>query len=742
MEHPAQQKERGGGEEEEQEENYDEEESRENQKKFRSALNKRYRYLLSEKGMTYLEKNDFDIEDTDEKNLSSVFPFLLDQDIRYYGDKTLPDFSKMDQMPQGNSFLVQIKTTKNISEPDDRQVSLFLFPFFLIFPSFSEPLKQKGTTAAAAGPLRMLCLTVTDGRTTARAVEASPIPSLKMTTPPGTKLLLTNAQIDKGLLLLRKENVQVLGGRVEVLVASWEASRFKRPKHAKDEERPPPFTPLSLQQKERQNKGRGSNDKKGEGSEKLGESQSSKKVDPPKPSTQPQRQSQQSRPQSQPKTQPKSQPKTQPQSQTQPQRQQSRPQSQPKTQPQSQPKTQPQSQTQPQRQQSRSQSQPKTQPQSQTQPPTQRQPESQSQSQPQQQKQKQRQKQKQNSQPQSRQTPNRQEKKETQNEERSKRNYQSRNAHPKKSFTTPPSSVPSSEVPHSPSSSLSSSPFPVSESGPSPISASKNQDTLKPEMVSQYSLQMAEDFVPPSTSSYLPDQDRNQPHSQGVYQPQHPPYPLHQQPYQHSQQPVYYRSSPTHSPHPPRQHYESRSYQHRNYHRHHAQQQQSQTQQGSVTASQPPSQPEQESQPQQSQQQLSQPKQEKRVKAELYVPAGRREGNKRAGEAKEKEKEKEKTPDQEKVEAAEKPSGEKDSKGGEKKNQDNRGRQKGEKEANKMAGGKDWKPVKGERCQAQWKDGKWYPGIVIKPSDSDRFLVQFIGYGDTMSLPFKRLRPT
>lgn len=52
------------------------------------------------------------------------------------------------------------------------------------------------------------------------ALEYWPIPALRATTPAGTKLLLRDVPVRRGMMLLTPENCSVLGGSVAALEAA------------------------------------------------------------------------------------------------------------------------------------------------------------------------------------------------------------------------------------------------------------------------------------------------------------------------------------------------------------------------------------------------------------------------------------------------------------------------------------------------------------------------------------------
>ena len=61
----------------------------------------------------------------------------------------------------------------------------------------------------------MLRLKLTDGKVTAVAVEYRPIGHLNLDIPPGTKLLLTDALVQSGVVMLQEKMVKVLGERAK-----------------------------------------------------------------------------------------------------------------------------------------------------------------------------------------------------------------------------------------------------------------------------------------------------------------------------------------------------------------------------------------------------------------------------------------------------------------------------------------------------------------------------------------------
>ncbi|XP_072461727.1 recQ-mediated genome instability protein 1 isoform X2 [Notamacropus eugenii] len=78
-----------------------------------------------------------------------------------------------------------------------------------------------------ANPTRMLMLQITDGVRQIQGMEYQPIPALHQTVPPGTKILIHgNISYRLGVLLLKPENVKVLGGEVDALVEEHAQERI------------------------------------------------------------------------------------------------------------------------------------------------------------------------------------------------------------------------------------------------------------------------------------------------------------------------------------------------------------------------------------------------------------------------------------------------------------------------------------------------------------------------------------
>lgn len=73
---------------------------------------------------------------------------------------------------------------------------------------------------------RMLKLTLTDGHTFCQGIELESIPQISINkTAPGSKVLLRNAEVRSGYILLHPACCTYLGGKVVGLYEKWVISR-------------------------------------------------------------------------------------------------------------------------------------------------------------------------------------------------------------------------------------------------------------------------------------------------------------------------------------------------------------------------------------------------------------------------------------------------------------------------------------------------------------------------------------
>lgn len=86
----------------------------------------------------------------------------------------------------------------------------------------SAPKANEESQAAPS----LLKLSLTDGESYIQALELLPLLSIsRKNTPPGSKILINNAKVLAGYLLLTPENCKLLGGNVPALVEKWELAK-------------------------------------------------------------------------------------------------------------------------------------------------------------------------------------------------------------------------------------------------------------------------------------------------------------------------------------------------------------------------------------------------------------------------------------------------------------------------------------------------------------------------------------
>ncbi|XP_032248878.1 recQ-mediated genome instability protein 1 [Phoca vitulina] len=166
-------------------------------------------------------------EENDNVNLSQaqmnkqVFEQWLLTDLRDLEHPVLPD--GILEVPKGELngfFALQINSLVDVSQPAYSQI---------------QKLRGKNTTNDLitaetqvtpkpweAKPSRMLMLQLTDGIVQMQGMEYQSIPALHSDLPPGTKILIYgNISFRLGVLLLKPENVKVLGGEVDALLEEY-----------------------------------------------------------------------------------------------------------------------------------------------------------------------------------------------------------------------------------------------------------------------------------------------------------------------------------------------------------------------------------------------------------------------------------------------------------------------------------------------------------------------------------------
>lgn len=126
---------------------------------------------------------------------------MLQYDLRDIGDAAFPEDFTKDPSSLERPIVVQIQKIRNVSAP-------------------------KANEESTSAP-RMLKLTLHDGKSVCTGLEISPISTLSINTPPGTKLLLKNEDLEvcHGVIWLTANVISVLGGKVSHMIEKWELNR-------------------------------------------------------------------------------------------------------------------------------------------------------------------------------------------------------------------------------------------------------------------------------------------------------------------------------------------------------------------------------------------------------------------------------------------------------------------------------------------------------------------------------------
>ncbi|GMH33214.1 hypothetical protein BSKO_01048 [Bryopsis sp. KO-2023] len=171
------------------------------------------------------------LQELDTLNVHLLRQHLLNSDFKKVGHVCIPDaVNKANATFQG-PVVLQVSSARDITRP------------------------EKGV--ASDGGKRMMFLTLTDGRSTCRCLEYKQVSSLSDAMAPGTKIVLRNATVKAGVIILDTKSIQVLGGRVDDLAEAWEIERkfgASRPK-GDDEEMAPAFKHFDPRRTGRHNKG-------------------------------------------------------------------------------------------------------------------------------------------------------------------------------------------------------------------------------------------------------------------------------------------------------------------------------------------------------------------------------------------------------------------------------------------------------------------------------------------------------
>lgn len=121
--------------------------------------------------------------------------------MRDIGEGAFPEEFTKDTSKLEKPIVVQIQKIRNVSAP-------------------------KANEESSYAP-RMLKLTLHDGKSTCTGLETTPVTSISINTPPGTKLLLNNEGLEAchGVLWLTPSVVTILGGKVSHMIEKWELNR-------------------------------------------------------------------------------------------------------------------------------------------------------------------------------------------------------------------------------------------------------------------------------------------------------------------------------------------------------------------------------------------------------------------------------------------------------------------------------------------------------------------------------------
>lgn len=150
-----------------------------------------------------------------------VFEQWLLTDLRDLEHPLLPD--GILEVPKGELngfFALQINSLVDVSQPAYSQIQKLRGKNNMndLITAETQVIQKPWE----AKPSRMLMLQLTDGIVQMQGMEYQPIPVLHSNLPPGTKILIYgNISFRLGVLLLKPENVKVLGGEVDALLEEY-----------------------------------------------------------------------------------------------------------------------------------------------------------------------------------------------------------------------------------------------------------------------------------------------------------------------------------------------------------------------------------------------------------------------------------------------------------------------------------------------------------------------------------------
>lgn len=156
----------------------------------------------------YVPKNDEDL-------FEKVYEQWLSLDLREMGERSLPaNLSKQNKTTLQGNYAVQVIYFKDISKSKLSQLQTIRNMYKL-----TRSCKDKDKENEFESGKRTLYLQITDGVETLFAFEYELVKCLNLYMSPGVKILLTGPLIVRnGEILLKNNNVKVLGGEVDELL--------------------------------------------------------------------------------------------------------------------------------------------------------------------------------------------------------------------------------------------------------------------------------------------------------------------------------------------------------------------------------------------------------------------------------------------------------------------------------------------------------------------------------------------
>lgn len=147
-----------------------------------------------------------------------IYKKWLNSDLKLLKSSCLPlnlNYSALQKQALKGNFALQINSLMDVSQPCYSQLQTIRGDDMTNSTVSAEAPKAERWEPKAT---RMLFLNMTDGVRDIKGMEYEPISCLNAGLPPGTKILLFgDLELRKGTILLKRNNVKVLGGKVEEL---------------------------------------------------------------------------------------------------------------------------------------------------------------------------------------------------------------------------------------------------------------------------------------------------------------------------------------------------------------------------------------------------------------------------------------------------------------------------------------------------------------------------------------------